>query len=91
MDVKPGDKIGLLTVVSLFPTPHKGKPNSKVKLMCDCGNEVIVWKSQLSRRKSCGCVSQGSWKWDASPIHITSAKSKAIMDKFIYGGYYMIR
>ncbi len=48
---KPGDRIGLLTLISRVGTNKDGRPLFRFK--CDCGGEKItIWK----KTRSCGCL-----------------------------------
>ena len=54
-----GKRFGRLTVIERSEKTDKGY-NSYWKCICDCGNETIVYRDNLIRRrtKSCGCLSK---------------------------------
>ena len=62
IDLKPGDRFGMLTVIKKSPT-KKGHPNEWV-CQCDCGNMKIATSSGLIRSvtTSCGCQLKKSSK-----------------------------
>lgn len=51
--IKIGDKYDRLTVISYVNSP--GNKNSRVKCICDCGNEKIIIAGDLKRNKTCNC------------------------------------
>jgi len=55
-----GQRFGLLTVVSAFPSDKQG--NTQWYCTCDCGNEAVVRYLHLStgRVRSCGCLKKKS-------------------------------
>ena len=59
MEIRKGDKFGLLTVIQETPKPENRKTKGKYYLcQCECGNQKIADKSGLIRGgvKSCGCL-----------------------------------
>lgn len=55
--LKPGQRFGKLTVIERAPQKEGCKANIFYKCKCDCGNETVVSKSNLTTNnvKSCGC------------------------------------
>lgn len=55
--LKPGQRFGKLTVVERAPKKEGCKNNVFYKCECDCGNETVVSKGNLTSGnvKSCGC------------------------------------
>ena len=49
-----GNKYGRLTIVDIIPNTHP----TKVKCICDCGNECVVCQSDVvgGHTQSCGCL-----------------------------------
>lgn len=76
MDIKPGDKKGLLTVIKEVPKPENRKTKGKYYLcQCDCGNQKIIDKKSLvsGRVQSCGCL-RAKRVSEAVTIDITGQK-----------------
>lgn len=52
-----GEKFGRLTVLELLPSLPQNS-NTRLRVRCDCGNEKIVLKTNVTKgvTKSCGCL-----------------------------------
>lgn len=61
-DLKPGDRVGRLTIVGREPWYDKKGRNHGLQYVCrcDCGNKVTVKPRELftGKTKSCGCYSK---------------------------------
>jgi hypothetical protein len=74
--LKPGERYGRLTIIG--DAPQGRHHASRVRCMCDCGTETIVFATNLVRQrptKSCGCLSREmvslrGWKHGQSSGHI---------------------
>lgn len=58
---RSGQRYGRLTVIERMPKIYKNNgTRNYVKCKCDCGNEVIIWISSLTRgyTTSCGCYAE---------------------------------
>lgn len=53
--VEIGDKFERLMVIGIVKEPGK---NTKCHVVCDCGNDLFVWKHNLTSKHttSCGCI-----------------------------------
>lgn len=57
MNYKPEEKYGMLVLKERFQkTTLKGKKYWCWKCLCDCGNETIIYESNVNRTQSCGCI-----------------------------------
>jgi len=59
--IKPGDRFGMLTVISEESRKEKGVTRRYVKVRCDCGNELEVIGGNLfkgNHTTSCGCYAR---------------------------------
>lgn len=56
-DVRVGNKIGRLTLIEKVWLPHGKRRETGYLCVCDCGNETIVYRSNILKgvTTSCGC------------------------------------